>query len=178
MIYHLSGQMASGHPPKIFTGGEQKRDHIYVRDCVLANLKALEAPSGIYNVGRYFNIVTPELEQERAQAQEKARQAQAKQAQESQPMDPSKAYLAVEAQKRTTEQMKIASEARNKAVDVQFNAIAKSEELDIKRDELIQNRQIKLAEIAQDGINERIKSEQASNERVPTPTDSGSKKSA
>jgi ADP-L-glycero-D-manno-heptose 6-epimerase len=51
MIYHLSQQMMSGQRPRIFHDGEQKRDHIYVKDCVLANEKALSAPSGVYNVG-------------------------------------------------------------------------------------------------------------------------------
>jgi ADP-L-glycero-D-manno-heptose 6-epimerase len=43
--------MQTGHRPRLFKSGEQKRDHIYVKDCVLANLAALDAPSGIYNVG-------------------------------------------------------------------------------------------------------------------------------
>ncbi len=51
MIYHLTRQMKAGKRPRIFHDGEQKRDHIYVKDCVLANEKALKAPSGIYNVG-------------------------------------------------------------------------------------------------------------------------------
>lgn len=51
MIYHLTRQMKAGHRPRIFKMGEQKRDHIYVKDCILANVKAMTAPSGIYNVG-------------------------------------------------------------------------------------------------------------------------------
>ncbi len=51
MIYHLAKQMKEGHRPKIFEFGEQKRDHIYVKDCVTANLSALTSKSGIYNVG-------------------------------------------------------------------------------------------------------------------------------
>lgn len=51
MIYHLAQQMLRGARPRIFKNGEQKRDHIYVKDCVLANLKALDAHSGVYNVG-------------------------------------------------------------------------------------------------------------------------------
>lgn len=51
MIYHLSRQIRAGQRPRIFNWGEKKRDHIYVRDCVRANLEALDAPSGIYNVG-------------------------------------------------------------------------------------------------------------------------------
>jgi ADP-L-glycero-D-manno-heptose 6-epimerase len=51
MIYHLGKQMKSGRLPRIFKMGEQKRDHIYVKDVVRATLLALDAPSGIYNVG-------------------------------------------------------------------------------------------------------------------------------
>lgn len=51
MIYHLSKKMKTGETPKLFKMGEQKRDHIYVKDCVLANIKALTAKSGVYNVG-------------------------------------------------------------------------------------------------------------------------------
>ncbi len=51
MIYHLTKQMKAGKNPRIFRMGEQKRDHIYVKDCVLANIKALEAKPGVYNVG-------------------------------------------------------------------------------------------------------------------------------
>ncbi len=51
MIYHLLKQMKSGKNPRIFKNGDQKRDHIYVKDCVLANILALKAASGIYNVG-------------------------------------------------------------------------------------------------------------------------------
>jgi len=51
MIYHLRKQMLNNQNPRLFRSGEQKRDHIYVKDCVIANLKALDAPSGVYNVG-------------------------------------------------------------------------------------------------------------------------------
>ena len=51
MIYHLSRQMKARQRPKIFKSGEQKRDHIYVKDAVAATIKAVNAKSGIYNVG-------------------------------------------------------------------------------------------------------------------------------
>ncbi|MBW2989716.1 NAD-dependent epimerase/dehydratase family protein [Candidatus Woesearchaeota archaeon] len=51
MVYHLSCQMKAGKNPRIFSYGEQKRDHIYVKDVVSATIKALDARSGIYNVG-------------------------------------------------------------------------------------------------------------------------------
>ena len=51
MISHLWKKMVCGEKPRLFKYGEQKRDHIYVKDVVYANLLALDAPSGIYNVG-------------------------------------------------------------------------------------------------------------------------------
>ena len=51
MIFHLYNQMKAGKTPKLFKFGEQKRDHIYVKDIVDATIKAINAPSGIYNVG-------------------------------------------------------------------------------------------------------------------------------
>ncbi len=51
MIFHLWKKMVCGEKPRLFKYGEQKRDHIYVKDVVYANLLALDAPSGIYNVG-------------------------------------------------------------------------------------------------------------------------------
>lgn len=52
MIFQLAEQMRQGKRPRIFYDGEQKRDHIYVKDVVAANLAAFEAKqSGIVNVG-------------------------------------------------------------------------------------------------------------------------------
>lgn len=51
MIYHLSRQMLKGQKPRLFRHGEQKRDFIYVKDVVGANLCALTGESGVYNVG-------------------------------------------------------------------------------------------------------------------------------
>ncbi|MFH0875685.1 MAG: NAD-dependent epimerase/dehydratase family protein, partial [archaeon] len=51
MIYHLAKQIKDGKNPRLFKWGEQKRDHIYVKDAVDATIKAVDAKSGIYNVG-------------------------------------------------------------------------------------------------------------------------------
>ena len=51
MIYHLGKQIKAGKNPRIFKLGEQKRDNIYVKDAVNATIKAVNAKSGIYNVG-------------------------------------------------------------------------------------------------------------------------------
>ena len=51
MILQLAEQMKKGNP-KLFKSGEQKRDYIYVKDVVTANLRALEASeSCIVNCG-------------------------------------------------------------------------------------------------------------------------------
>jgi len=52
MIYQLGKRMMQGTRPGIFIDGEQKRDHIYVKDVVNATILAINAKkSGIYNVG-------------------------------------------------------------------------------------------------------------------------------
>jgi ADP-L-glycero-D-manno-heptose 6-epimerase len=52
MIYHLSKQIKAGKKPRIFKQGEQKRDHIYVKDAVDATIKAVDAKkSCIVNLG-------------------------------------------------------------------------------------------------------------------------------
>jgi ADP-L-glycero-D-manno-heptose 6-epimerase len=52
MIYHLSKQIKSGKKPRIFKWGEQKRDHIYIKDVVEATIIAANTKkSNIYNVG-------------------------------------------------------------------------------------------------------------------------------
>lgn len=52
MVYQLAQQMLQNKRPRLFKYGEQKRDHIYVKDIIAANMKALEvAESGIVNIG-------------------------------------------------------------------------------------------------------------------------------
>lgn len=51
MVYHLAKQIKSNKNPRLFKFGEQKRDHIYVNEVVDATILAVNAKSGIYNVG-------------------------------------------------------------------------------------------------------------------------------
>jgi len=52
MIWQLANQMKDGQRPRIFKWGEQKRDQVYVKDVVRANLLSLETKrSGIFNIG-------------------------------------------------------------------------------------------------------------------------------
>ncbi|ACX71941.1 ADP-L-glycero-D-manno-heptose-6-epimerase [Methanocaldococcus vulcanius M7] len=52
MIWQLAKQMVDGKRPRIFKWGEQKRDQVYIKDVVGANLLAVDAKkSCIVNVG-------------------------------------------------------------------------------------------------------------------------------
>jgi ADP-L-glycero-D-manno-heptose 6-epimerase len=62
MILQLYQQVLSGKRPRLFKFGQQRRDFVYIRDVVEANIAALEAPrSGICNIGtgtsRSFNDI-------------------------------------------------------------------------------------------------------------------------
>jgi ADP-L-glycero-D-manno-heptose 6-epimerase len=68
MIYQLYGQMKAGRRPRVFRGGEQKRDFVHVNDVVVCTVQALTAPrSGVYNCGSgqafSFNEIIAELNQ-------------------------------------------------------------------------------------------------------------------
>ncbi len=51
MIYYLAKQVKEEKKTRLFKWGEQKRDHIYIKDAVDATIKAINAKSGVYNVG-------------------------------------------------------------------------------------------------------------------------------
>ncbi|MDX8377433.1 MAG: ADP-glyceromanno-heptose 6-epimerase [Mariprofundales bacterium] len=52
MAYQWYQQVKSGRQPRLFKNGEQRRDHVYIRDVVAANLAALHAEdSGVCNIG-------------------------------------------------------------------------------------------------------------------------------
>jgi len=66
MILQLYQQVKAGNQLRLFKYGEQKRDFVYIRDVISANLAALEAPrSGVCNVGsgeaRSFNDIVSNL---------------------------------------------------------------------------------------------------------------------
>ncbi len=69
MIYQLAVKMMRGEKPRIFKWGEQKRDFVYIKDVIKANLLALEKDvSGIFNiatgVARSFNEIIKILNRE------------------------------------------------------------------------------------------------------------------
>ncbi len=69
MIYQLAMKMIQGQKPRLFKWGEQKRDFVYIKDVVKANLLALEKDvSGIFNIAtgkaRSFNEIVEILNRE------------------------------------------------------------------------------------------------------------------
>jgi len=62
MMLQLYEQVKAGKQPRLFKHGQQKRDFVYIRDVITANIAALDAPrSGVCNVGsghaRSFNDI-------------------------------------------------------------------------------------------------------------------------
>jgi hypothetical protein len=128
---------------------------------VYNTLEDILETNGIYNVERYFNIVTPDVEKQWAEAEEKKKQEMAKMQAENAPMDPSKAYLEVEAKKRETEVLRLLSEQEGKERELSFKSLSKAEEIDLQRDKLTQDRVIKLRELSiAKSEDEAIKKEQ------------------
>ncbi len=69
MIYQLYRQIKEGKRPRLFKWGEQKRDFVYIKDVIQANLLALEKDvSGIFNIAtgeaRSFNEIVSILNKE------------------------------------------------------------------------------------------------------------------
>jgi ADP-L-glycero-D-manno-heptose 6-epimerase len=66
MCYQLYTQMSQGRRPRVFKGGEQKRDFVHVDDAVDCTLRAMDTGKpGVFNAGsgeaRTFNELIAEL---------------------------------------------------------------------------------------------------------------------
>jgi hypothetical protein len=128
--------------------------------------------SGLIDAGRYFKVVTPQVEKAIMEQMAQAAAKQAEEAAKNQPMDPSKALMAVEGMKNKANVLRIMADQRAKELELELRATEKAEELDIKRDEMDQERIIKLRSIGQDRLNAIIERRQKANDRQPvTPID-------
>jgi len=116
---------------------------------------------GIDNVGRYFNVVTRDMEQFIAQQQARAAAQREQQQQQQQPMDPSRALVLTEQTKSRVKQLEIMANQRAKDQELTQRSIEKAEEFDIKRDELAQRRVIELAKIGASELNASVRREQS-----------------
>ena len=69
MVLQFGLQILSGKNPRLFEGSDKiKRDFVYIKDIVQANLLALNAPSGVYNaatgIARSFQEIVDILQRE------------------------------------------------------------------------------------------------------------------
>jgi hypothetical protein len=126
--------------------------------------------SGFHDVGRYFNLVTPEIEEKLAQQRQKAQEQQEALMAENQPMDPSKALMSIESGKSRIKMMEITAGREGKAKQLQFDSIKFNEESDIKRDQMIQDRILELTALREQNrasmTDERIREMQERNNRL------------
>ena len=122
---------------------------------------------GLNDPGRYFKIVTPEMEMQIAQqrAQQEAEAAQQAQSQEQQnQIAPTQALIMTEQIKARMKQMELMSDRDIKSRELELKAIESQEKLDIERDELAQERVIELRKIGAEALNSVIKKEQENND--------------
>jgi len=115
---------------------------------------------GIKNVGRYFNYIG--RDEEAAITQMMSQAAQERQEREAQmmPIDPGRSLLMTESMKSRVNGMRILSEARTNELKIMKDALAEAERIDLERDRLVQDRQLKVVELGAENLNERIKREQ------------------
>lgn len=128
-------------------------------------LEDLVELGGLRDPGRYFRIVTPQMEQQMAQARAQQAAQQAQQMQQQQPMDPSRALLMTEDMRAKVKQLEVMSVARQKELELQYKATKDAEELDIKRDQMVQDRVIQLRQLGEDRLNALIERKQAANDK-------------
>jgi hypothetical protein len=98
---------------------------------------------GLYDTGRYFKIVTPEIEAQLAKQRAEMQNAQAKNA----PADPSKVAMAIEDARLSVKQQQVMADARNAEKDRALKALTEAEKLDIERDKMEQEKQMRMAEM-------------------------------
>lgn len=127
----------------------------------------------IPDASRYFNVVTPAVEKKWGEARQKQMQEQQALAQKNQPMDPSKAYIQVEKIKAQSKAAETAARTGDTARKLELDALAKAEELDIKRDQMVQDRVVEFTKIGATSQTNSTKEEQKSNERISTKPDAG-----
>lgn len=132
--------------------------------------------AGIYDVQKYFNVVTPGVEKQWAEAMQKAAAAKQQQEAANQPLDPSKALREVELAKNETKRAEVQFDAAQKAQELRLRALSAQEQNDLKRDELVQRREIELAKLGEKIASDRaaaIREEQNANDIPSTTENSG-----
>lgn len=132
---------------------------------------------GLHNVGRYWNLVTPEAE--KAFKQKKEQEAAAA-AQSQQPKDPGTALIESESIKAGVEKFKIIANHRAQLVESQWKALEANAKDDLERDRMAQDRAIRAADmLGKYGTKvdeNQIKREQAKSRQSVIPLNKGNDK--
>lgn len=111
---------------------------------VYNTLEDLTKIFGLHNVGRYYNLVSPEVEKQYVE-QKKKEMAAAAQAQ--QPTDPAMALVEGERIKAGVEKFKIIAGHRAKLYEQQYRALEANAKDDLERDRMAQERELRAAEV-------------------------------
>lgn len=123
--------------------------------CSLTNvyntLEDMVELSGLYDVGRYFRVVTPDIERKLAEQRQKAAEEAKQKGEDNSPMDPSKALTLIEAGKSRVKTMEILARKEQQEKELQIRALEGQEKLDIERDKMEQDRVIDLLKIEEAG---------------------------
>jgi len=123
--------------------------------------------SGLYDVGRYFKMVTPQIEAQLAEQRAKAAKAAQEAGEDNTPMDPSKALMMIESGKAQVRMTEIMAQDAVKQNEQRLDALKFQEESDYKRDKLVQDKHLRMLEIQEGGRKARadsaIKREQQRN---------------
>lgn len=120
----------------------------------------LAALMGVQNYGKYMNVITPSQEQQMAGQQAQAQEEAAK----NQPPQPHEVLAQIEAQKLELEQKKAILAHREKQIQNQLEALKEAERLDLQRDKMVQERQLKLIELNSQQEADAIRAEQKAND--------------
>jgi hypothetical protein len=112
-------------------------------------MEDLTAEFGLYNVSRYYNMVTPEVEKQFAE-QQKQQMAAMEAAKKGQAMDPAVALIETEKIKAGTEKLKTIVQTRSKALELQLRALELDSKDDLERDKMAQDRALNAAKILGD----------------------------
>jgi len=152
-------------------------DNPFVNLAQLYNtLEDLIELGGLRDAGRYFSLITPAMEAKLTDKRQKAEAEAARMAQENAPPDPTTALLQIEQGKGKLKELEIMSDTRKKELELQYKATKDAEELDIKRDQMVQDRMLQLREAGEMRLNALIERKQAANDKpAGTKTDGGSK---
>lgn len=135
-------------------------------------LEDLTELSGLSDVGRYFKVVTPEIEKQLAQQRAAAAKAAEEDAKANAPMDPSKALTIIEGGKTKTKEAEIAAKTSVDLARLQLDALTAQENADLERDKMIQERALELVKLQDEDKRQkterRVAQMQERNSRINT----------